>query len=86
MSPAATSTQLLNSFRDDDSTTVLFQCLITLSGKEFSFLSNLNIVWHNLRLLPLFLQEGSILHWDRIGLIGLGEFHQDTSAYHRKTI
>ena len=45
---SVTSTHLLNTSRDGDSTTSLgslFQCLITLSVKKFFLISNLNFPW-----------------------------------------
>jgi len=47
----------LNTFRDDDFTTsssILFQCLTTLSEKFF-LVSNLNFPWHNMRPFPFVL-------------------------------
>lgn len=53
MSLSATSTCLLNTIRNDDSTTSLgnlFQCLITLPVNFFFLISNLNHSWCSLRL------------------------------------
>ncbi|KAK4833022.1 LOW QUALITY PROTEIN: hypothetical protein QYF61_027404 [Mycteria americana] len=58
MSLSTTSTRLLNTSRDGDSTTSLgslFQCLITLSVNKFFPVSNLNLPWHNLRPFSLVL-------------------------------
>ncbi|KAK4829075.1 hypothetical protein QYF61_002019, partial [Mycteria americana] len=58
MSLSTTSTHLLNTSRDGDSTTSLgslLQCLTTLSVKTFFLISNLNLPWHNLRPFPLVL-------------------------------
>ncbi|KAK4830710.1 hypothetical protein QYF61_012970 [Mycteria americana] len=60
-----TSTYLLNTSRDGDSTTSLgslFQCLITLSVKKFSLISSLNLPWRNLRPFPLVL---SLVTWEK---------------------
>ena len=49
---SATSTQLLNTSRDSDSTTSLgslCQCTTTLSEKKCFLISNLKLPWHNLR-------------------------------------
>lgn len=53
-----TSTLSLNTSRDGDSTTSLdnvFQSLSTLPEKKFYLISNLNLLWYNLRPLPLVL-------------------------------
>ena len=58
MSLSAMSIHLLNTSRDGDSTTSLgslFQCFISLSVMKFFRISNLNLPWCNLRLLPLVL-------------------------------
>ncbi|KAK4829606.1 hypothetical protein QYF61_005706, partial [Mycteria americana] len=55
--PSSRST-LPHNLVDGDSTTSLgslFQCLITLSGKKFFLISNLNLPWRNLRPFPLVL-------------------------------
>ncbi|KAK4823315.1 hypothetical protein QYF61_000917 [Mycteria americana] len=52
-------------FRDGDSTTSLgslFQCLTTVSVKEFFLISNLNLPWRNLRPFPLVL---SLVTWEK---------------------
>lgn len=52
------TTQLLNTSRDSDSTTSLgslLQYLITLSEKKFILIPNLNFPWHNLRPFSLIL-------------------------------
>ena len=56
MSLNPTSTRLLDTSRDGDSTTSLgslFQCSTTLSAKKFFIISSLKLPWHNLRLFPL---------------------------------
>jgi len=58
MSLSTTSPHFLNTSRDCDSTTSLgslFQCLTTLCEKKFLVISNLNLGWCNLSLLPLVL-------------------------------
>lgn len=58
MSLSATSTCLLNTTRNGDSTTslgILFQCLITLPVKYFFLISNLNQPWCSLRLVYIVL-------------------------------
>ncbi|KAK4831110.1 LOW QUALITY PROTEIN: hypothetical protein QYF61_015413 [Mycteria americana] len=65
MSRSATSTRLLNTSRDGDSTTSLgslFQCLITLSVKKNFLISSLNLPWRNLRPFPLVL---SLVTWEK---------------------
>ena len=57
-----TSTFSLNTSRDSDSTTPLgslCQCLTTLSEKQFLLIFNVNLLWHNLRPIPLFLWLGA---------------------------
>ena len=51
-----TSTCFLNTSRDGDSSTSLgspFQCLTTLSKKDFFLISNLNFPWWNLSLFSV---------------------------------
>ena len=58
MSLSTTSTCLLNTSRDGDSTTSLGSLsndLTTLSVKKFFLISNLNLPWCNLRPFPLVL-------------------------------
>jgi len=58
MSLSTTSKQFLNKSRDGDSATSLgslFWCLTTLSVNKFFLISNLNLLWHNLRPFPLIL-------------------------------
>ncbi|KAK4823265.1 hypothetical protein QYF61_000232, partial [Mycteria americana] len=58
MSLSATSTRLLNTSKDGNSTTSLgslFQCLRTLSVKKIFLISNLNLPWCNLRPFLLIL-------------------------------
>ena len=59
---SATSTCLLNTSRDGDSTTSLgslFQCWTTLSVKKFFLISSLNLPWCNLRPFALVLSQAS---------------------------
>ncbi|KAK4832220.1 hypothetical protein QYF61_021067, partial [Mycteria americana] len=65
MSLSTTSTRLLNTSRDGNSTTSLgslFQCLTTLSVNKFFLISNLNPPWCNLRPFPLVL---SLVTWEK---------------------
>ena len=60
MSLSTTSKQFLNKSRDGDSATSLgslFWCLTTLSVNKFFLISNLNLLWHNLRPFPLILSS-----------------------------
>lgn len=62
---SAMSTQLLNTSRERNSTTVLhslFQCLTTVSTKKFFSFFNLNLPWSNLR--P-FLQVLLLVTWEK---------------------
>lgn len=63
--PSTISTHLLNASRDDDSNTALrnlFQGLTILSIRTFFLIPNLNLPWHNLTPLPLFL---SLAGWEK---------------------
>jgi len=60
MSHSAMYTHLLNTSRDGDSTTSLG----SLSVKKFFLISNLNLLWQNLRLFPHVLCPG--FSWDRV--------------------
>ncbi|XP_064513020.1 uncharacterized protein LOC135415341 [Pseudopipra pipra] len=60
--PPSTSTRILNPSRNEDSTTGVFQCLTTLSRKEFSLISNLNLPWSVLRPFTLIL---SLVPWEQ---------------------
>jgi len=54
---STTSMCLLNTSRDGDSATSLgslFQCSITLSVKKFFLMTDLNLLWSNLRPFPQF--------------------------------
>ncbi|KAK4820465.1 LOW QUALITY PROTEIN: hypothetical protein QYF61_027747 [Mycteria americana] len=65
MSRSTTSTHLLNTSRDGDSTTSLgslCQCLTTLSVQKFFLISSLNLPWCNLRPFPLVL---SLITWEK---------------------
>ena len=70
MSLSATSIHFLNTSSNSDSITSLgspFQHLITLSEKKFFIISNLNLLWHNLR--PFYLAL-SVIGQSVIGLEG----------------
>jgi len=70
MSLSTASKQLLNTFRDGDSTTSLgslCHCLTTLDEKKFFLIHNPNLSWCNLRPFPLVLStnymgEPPLLH------------------------
>jgi len=78
VSLSATFPYFLNTSRDSDSPTSLgslFQCLTTLSKKNFFLSSNLNLAWHNLRPLPLILYNA-----DQLGRCALYLPHGLTKA------
>ena len=72
MSLSTTSKWFLNTSRDGDSTTSLrslFQCLTTLSVKEFFLTSNLKLPWCNLIIIFLKLRNSHLLPSGETGLV-----------------